>query len=126
MQHTDGSLGFEKVGIDGNGTFVEDGIISTVSGESFVLGVRDSEFGLFHDRASADVVNVFNPTTMEVTGTIDMSVANAVNDTAAVRYQDFIFRGTNEVFALSGSTTEALNPIYLSPRSTSQQVPLPI
>jgi len=99
LARTDGSPGFAKMGINGNGEFVEDGIISTISAESFVIAARDAEFGVFHDRADPDVVNTFNPTTMQVTGTIDMSIANAVVDTAAVRYQDFIFRGTNDIFA---------------------------
>lgn len=97
LARTDGSPGFEKLGVNGNREFVEDGIISTISGESFVIAARDSEFGLFHDRADPNIVNTFNPTTMEVTGSIDMTVANAVVD-APVRYQDFIFRGDNEVF----------------------------
>ncbi|MEM6804660.1 MAG: PKD domain-containing protein [Bacteroidota bacterium] len=99
LARTDGSPGFAKLGINGNGEFVEDGIISTVSAQSFVIAARDAEFGVFHDRADPDVVNTFNPTTMQVTGSIDMSLANAVVDTAAVRYQDFIFRGTTDIFA---------------------------
>lgn len=94
---TDGSAGFEKIGINGNQEFVQDGIISTVSSESFSLRVRDSEFGVFHDRNDPNVINTFNPTTMEVTGSIDMTLANEL-DSAAVRYQTYIFRGDNEMF----------------------------
>ncbi|MEM6763808.1 MAG: PKD domain-containing protein [Bacteroidota bacterium] len=95
---TDGSAGFVKIGVNGNGDFVEDGIIATVSDQSFSLRVRDSEFGVFHDRSDPNILNTFNPTTMDVTGSIDMTAANAIVDTAAVRYQTYIFRGDNEIF----------------------------
>jgi hypothetical protein len=97
MTRTDGSAGFAKISVDGNQQFVEDGIISTISNESFSLRVRDSQFGVFHDRNDPDVINTFNPTTMEVTGTIDMSGANDLIDDP-VRYQTYIFRGANEIF----------------------------
>ena len=97
LSRTDGSPGFEKLGVNGNNAFVEDGIISTVSGESFVIAARDKDFGVFHDRNDPNTVNTFNPTTMEVTGAIDMTIANAITE-APVRYQDFIFRGDNEIF----------------------------
>lgn len=99
MNRTDGSAGFAKMGVNGNGEIVEDGIISTLSSESFVIAVRDGEFGVFHDRNTPDAIVTFNPSTMEVTGSIDMTAANAHVDTAAVRYQDFIFRGTSDIFA---------------------------
>ncbi|MEL6835580.1 MAG: PKD domain-containing protein [Bacteroidota bacterium] len=98
MARPDGSAGFAKLGVNGNGEIVEDGIISTISDESFVIAVRDKDFGLFHDRNDPNVINTFNPTSMQVTGTIDMTVANAAHPDP-VRYQDFIFRGSNEVFA---------------------------
>ncbi|MEM6633623.1 MAG: PKD domain-containing protein, partial [Bacteroidota bacterium] len=98
LARTDGSPGFEKLGVNGNEEFVEDGIISTVSPNAFVIAARDAEFGVFHDRADPNTINTFNPTTMQVTGTIDMTVANAIADDP-VRYQDFIFRGDNEIFA---------------------------
>ncbi|MEM6633622.1 MAG: PKD domain-containing protein [Bacteroidota bacterium] len=98
LARTDGSPGFEKLGVNGNQEFVEDGIISTISPTSFVIAARDSEFGVFHDRADPNTINTFNPTTMQVTGTIDMTIANAIT-TDPVRYQDFIFRGDNEIFA---------------------------
>ena len=94
---TDGSAGFAKIGIDGNEAFVEDGIISTISAESFSMRVRDADFGVFHDRSDPNTLNTFNPTTMEVTGSIDMTMANALSPDP-VRYQTFIFRGDNEIF----------------------------
>ncbi|MEL6673061.1 MAG: PKD domain-containing protein [Bacteroidota bacterium] len=98
MTRTDGSSGFAKIGVNGNNEFVEDGIISTVSGESFSLRTRDADFGVFHDRNDPNKINTFNPTSMQVTGEIDMTAANALVDTAAVRYQTYIFRGDNEIF----------------------------
>jgi len=97
MTRTDGSAGFTKIGVNGNMEFVEDGIISTVSPESFSLRVKDAEFGVFHDRNDPNVLNTFNPTTMAVTGTIDMTAANALSPDP-VRYQTYIFRGDDEIF----------------------------
>ncbi len=97
MTRTDGSAGFEKVMVNGNQEFVEEGVISTISNGSFKISARDSEFGVFHDRNDPNVINTFNPSTMEVTGSIDMTLANAVSS-EPVRYQDFIFRGDNEIF----------------------------
>ena len=68
-----------------------------MNGESFVIASREKDFGVFHDRNDPNTVNTFNPTTMEVTGAIDMTIANAITE-APVRYQDFIFRGDNEIF----------------------------
>jgi|GEM_PF-2617379 len=97
MTRTDGSSGFAKIGVNGNQEFVEDGIIATVSNESFSLRVRDAEFGVFHDRNDPNAINTFNPTTMEVNGSIDMTLANDLT-ADPVRYQTFIFRGDNEIF----------------------------
>ncbi len=97
MTRTDGSSGFAKIGVNGNFEFVEDGIIATVSPESFSLRVRDTDFGVFHDRSDPNLINTFNPTTMEVTGSIDMTAANAIA-ADPVRYQTYIFRGDNEIF----------------------------
>lgn len=112
---TDGSAGFAKIGVNGKKEFVEDGIISTISAEAFSLRVRDSEFGVFHDRNDPNKINTFNPTTMAVTGEIDMTNANALVDTAAVRYQTYIFRGDNEIFV----------PTRLEAGGNVPNVPLP-
>lgn len=97
MARTDGSAGFSKIIVNQDQEFEEVGIISTVSPESFALRVRDNDFGIFHDRNNPDIANTFNPTTMEVTGEIDMSSANAITP-EPVRYQTFIFRGDNEIY----------------------------
>ncbi|MEM1327756.1 MAG: TonB-dependent receptor plug domain-containing protein [Bacteroidota bacterium] len=78
------------------GEIVEDSIIPTVDNGSFRLAIRDSEMGVFQDRATPDVITTFNPSTLEVKGTIDMS-EGFVPDDVDQRYQRFIFRG-NDVF----------------------------
>jgi len=97
LARTDGSAGLEKVAVNGLNEFVEDGIISTISSGSSTIGVRNSEFGVFHDRNDPNVVNIFNPKTMEVTGSIDMTAVSGVSPDP-VRYLDFIFAG-DKIFA---------------------------
>ena len=96
---TDGSSGFARTGINGNFEFIEDGNIATISDQSFQIKARNADVGVFHDRNDPDVVQTFNPTTMQVTGTLDMSQANAVVPDEPVRYQQFIFRSDDEFFA---------------------------
>lgn len=91
-QRTDGSPGVEKIAINGNNEFVEDGIFSTIGTTSSSVKVRDSEFGIFQDRNDPNSAVTFNPTTMEVTGSIDMSAASSTY-TDPIRYQYFLFQG---------------------------------
>ena len=98
MSRPDGSSGFAKIVVDDKGEFQEEGVLPTVDPTSFRIGVRDAEVGLFHDRATPDIITVYNPTTFEVTGTIDMDAGIDPFDTLEQRYQRFIFRG-DEVFS---------------------------
>ncbi|MEM6264655.1 MAG: hypothetical protein AAGI38_19240 [Bacteroidota bacterium] len=115
MTRTDGSAGFAKMVVDGNQNFIEESIIVPQGSESFSLRVRDSEFGVFHDRNNANQLRTFNPTTMEVTGTLDMS-----GDTLSVpqRYQTFIFRGTDEIYAPMRHETGGSYPDVATHRAT--------
>lgn len=113
---TDGSSGFAKTGIDGNKAIVEDGTIATISEGSFQIKARNKDVGVFHDRNSADFIQTFNPTTMDVTGALDMTQANAVVPDEPVRYQQFIFRNDDEFFApmrteAGGNITDLALPI---------------
>lgn len=120
MQRPNGQRGFAKMAVNGNQEFVEDGFISTTSEESFVMAVRDRNYGLFHDRNNPDVINIFDPSTMQVTGEIDMS---GDSQAVPVRYQKFIFRGTDEVFMpIRGETGETFPsmPVYRADLNTNR------
>ena len=113
---TDGSSGFAKTGINGNKAIVEDGIIATISEGSFQIKARNKDVGVFHDRNSADFIQTFNPTTMTVTGALDMTLANGVVPDQTVRYQQFIFRNDDEFLApmrteAGGNITDLAMPI---------------
>lgn len=97
MARTDESPGFAKMVVNADGEVVEEGIIPTIEGSSFRIQVRDSETGVFHDRATPNTISVFDPQTLQVTATIDMS-AGFVPDDVDQRYQRFVFRG-DDVFA---------------------------
>ncbi|MEM9000597.1 MAG: hypothetical protein AAGB24_10065 [Bacteroidota bacterium] len=110
MSRTDGEPGFVKIVVNEDGAFEEAGIISTASADGGQIGVRDSNFGVFHDLANSNVVNIFNPTTMEVLPTtLDMSNANAITD-EDVRYQDFAFRGDTEILTFMRTLTQGTLP----------------
>ncbi|GAA4822566.1 hypothetical protein GCM10023331_03640 [Algivirga pacifica] len=119
MTRPNGEAGFAKVGVDGDGNFVEDAFISTIGDNTFALRVRDENFGLFHDRNSPDFVSIFDPETMEVTGTLPMT-GSTLGDTVALRYQNFIFRGQDEFFSsIRGEAGESFPGIPFFAASTS-------
>ncbi|MEM7106751.1 MAG: hypothetical protein AAF519_00900 [Bacteroidota bacterium] len=92
----DGSGAFAKMGVNGNGELVEDGVLTLPSNDnSFLIKVVDETTGLLHDRGKPAEISVFNPATMQIDGTIDMS-AGMVPSTH--RYQTFVISG-DEVYA---------------------------
>lgn len=93
----DGSAGFARLMVNGNGEIVVDASASTSDATSFQIAVRDEDTGVFHDRGTPDRLTLFNPTTMAIEGTIDMSDAFVPVGTTP-RYQTLYFRG-DEVFA---------------------------
>lgn len=97
LPRPDGFPGFSKYIVGENGGLFEAGSIPTLNSGSFRIDARDSNFGVFQDRATSDNISVFNPTTMEVINGIDMT-EGFVPDDIAQRYQRFIFRG-DDVFA---------------------------
>jgi hypothetical protein len=121
MTRPDGSAGFSKYEVNGNGELIETGVIPTASSGSFRLAARDADVGVFHDRANPDQITVFNPTTMQITGTIDMTAAPVPGDIPQ-RYQKFYFRG-NDVFGFirgedgSGFTAFVVHQANLSSNS---------
>lgn len=88
--------GFAKYVVNEAGEITEDALIPVTDASSFRIAVRDEKTGVFHDRATPNSVTVFNPTTMQVTNTIDMSAGFVPGDIDQ-RYQGFYFRD-NDVF----------------------------
>ncbi|MEM1338363.1 MAG: PKD domain-containing protein [Bacteroidota bacterium] len=89
---TDGSNGYVKLGINGNGDIVEDGILPT-TGSGRWIRVRDAETGVFSDSNNPKNLPVFNPTTMEVTGNIDLSAAPVFTEFPMAFVQTAVIRG---------------------------------
>jgi len=93
----DGASGFSKMVVNSEGEIVEEGVIATADNSSFRIAIRDEQTGVFQDRATPDVITVFDPSTLEITGSINMS-QGFVPGKIPQRYQRFIFRG-DDVFA---------------------------
>ncbi len=111
LARPDESPGFAKMVVNSEGEVVEEGIIPTVEGSSFRIQVKDSETGVFQDRATPNTITVFNPETLEVTGTIDMSAGFVPGDVDQ-RYQRFVFRG-NDIFAPIRGNDGAIFPSFI-------------
>ncbi|MEM6642406.1 MAG: hypothetical protein AAF616_05465 [Bacteroidota bacterium] len=76
--------GLGKVAIDENGVAQEIAAIRTTGAATSVLVVSD-ELGYFHDRNEVDIT-IFNPSTMERTGAIDMSASFRVDGVESITY----------------------------------------
>lgn len=94
---TDRNGAFAKFVVNENGQLVEEAAISTADDDDVPITIKviDASTGLFHDRSNSTEISVFNPTTMELTGVIDMSAGTVP---APQRFDTFIIRG-DEVFA---------------------------
>ncbi len=112
LQRPDRSAGFSKMVVNSKGEIVEKGIIATVDESSFRIAVRDAETGVFQDRATPNIITVFNPTTLEVTGTIDMSDGKVPGDVDQ-RYQRFIFRGDDVFAPMRSNVGDLFSGFYL-------------
>ncbi|MEM9389501.1 MAG: hypothetical protein AAGA02_03450 [Bacteroidota bacterium] len=95
---TDGSNGYVKLAVNGNGEIVEDGILPT-TGPGRWLRVRDAETGVFSDSNNPANLPVFNPTTMQVTGNIDLSAAPVFTEFPMAFVQTAVIRG-DDVYAV--------------------------
>ena len=91
------ATGFSKYVVNENGELIEEGVLPTTSESSFTIAVRDAQTGVFHDLATPDEIRVFNPTTLEITGNIDMSAGFVPGDINQ-SYQRFLLRG-DDLFA---------------------------
>ncbi|MEM6722844.1 MAG: hypothetical protein AAF598_02340 [Bacteroidota bacterium] len=97
LPRPDQAAGFSKYVVDADGDLEEAGVLPTVSQGSFRIQARDADLGVYHDRATPNTVTVFNPTTLEIRSTIDMSAGPVPGDIDQ-RYQRFVFRG-DEIYA---------------------------
>ncbi|RNC83444.1 MAG: hypothetical protein ED556_12875 [Winogradskyella sp.] len=113
LQRPDGFPGFSKYIVGENGGLFEAGSIPTLGSSSFRIDAKDSDFGVYQDRATSDNITVFNPTTLEVLGTIDMTQGEVPGDLAQ-RYQRFIFRGDDLFAPIRGNQNgEAFNTLVV-------------
>ncbi|NLR92285.1 hypothetical protein [Flammeovirga agarivorans] len=97
LPRPDGAAGFARVIVNNDGEFEVAGEIPTIDGGSFRLAVKDETIGVYQDRATPNAITVFDPSTLETLGTIDMSEGIKPMDLDN-RYQRFVFRG-DDVFA---------------------------
>ncbi|MEM8937726.1 MAG: hypothetical protein AAGC64_00095 [Bacteroidota bacterium] len=102
LPQPDNSLGFAKFVVGENGQFFEVGSALALDAGSFRIDVKDSDLGVFQDRSTPDNITVFDPKTMDIIGSIDMTDAfipdDADGNSQDQRYQRFIFRG-DDVYA---------------------------
>jgi hypothetical protein len=97
LTRPDGAAGFSKYVVNADGELEEEGTIVTADAGSFRIAARNSNSGVFQDRATPNIITTFDPTTFQVTGSIDMSAGFVPGDVDQ-RYQRFVFRG-DDVFA---------------------------
>jgi hypothetical protein len=81
---------FSKLVVNSSGEIVIEAEFP-VGANPFQIKVKDASIGVFQDRATPSTIGTFNPVTMEITGSIDMSAALLPNDLPP-RYQAFYFR----------------------------------
>lgn len=67
--------GFSKMVVNGNGEIIQEGTIPTTGKDAFMVRIRDSNTGVFVDPNDFSEVNIFNPQTLQLRGSIDLSAA---------------------------------------------------
>ncbi|MEL6822625.1 MAG: hypothetical protein AAFP70_12750, partial [Calditrichota bacterium] len=82
---------FSKVVVNADGEVVVESGFTVGTDAPFQIAIRDSAFGVFHDRSTSQVIGTFDPRTMTKTGNIDMG-AGQLPGTGASRYQSFYFK----------------------------------
>ena len=100
VRRPDRASGFSKMVVNAGGEVVEEGIIPTLDDNSFAMAIRDSETGVFQDLNTPKIITVFNPKTLDIITTINMSEGTNPEGVAP-GYQRLIFRG-DDVFAPIG------------------------
>lgn len=97
--------GFAKYVVNADGEVVEEALIPVTDAGSFRIAVKDGDTGVFHDLATPNSVTVFNPTTMQITTTIDMSAGFVPGDIDQ-RYNSIYFRGDDVFMPIRGIDAE--------------------
>lgn len=92
-----GGPGFSKYVINADGEIELEGNISAIGEGTARLAIRDSQLGVFQDVSTPNIISVFNPETLQITGQIDMTDAFVPDDEQPF-YQSFYFRG-DDLFA---------------------------
>lgn len=113
LTRTDKASGFAKMYVNEQGEIVEEKVIPTVDEGSFRIAVKDAETGVFQDRATPNLITIFNPSTLTIEGTIDMSAGIDPIDSLEQRYQRFVFRGDDVFAPIRANSGETFSGFYL-------------
>lgn len=121
MARVDGAAGFSKIVVNDAGEVVEEGIIPTVDEGSFRIKIKDANTGIFQDRNTPNLISVFDPTDLTITGTIDMSAGFSP---APQRYQSFFFRDDLVFAPIRGEQGEVFDStiVHIADLSTGEYV----
>ncbi|NBC83651.1 MAG: hypothetical protein GVY19_09735 [Bacteroidetes bacterium] len=98
----DGTFGMSQLAVDQDGKLYEKGYIPTTDWISRFT-IKDENTGVFHGNAELNEFVIFDATTMEITGSIDISGAVEPNAPEESRYQDLVLRG-DDVFGIARPT----------------------
>ncbi len=114
LSKPDGSNGFAKMAVNQDGEVVEIGDIdiSGDGGAGRALAIRDANLGVYSDPNDAATLVVFNPATLEVTGTIDLS-AGSIPGNISRRYDRLLFRGDNVFAPVRGLNAESFSELIV-------------
>jgi hypothetical protein len=95
----DGSFGISQLAVNQAGEVYEKAFIPTTDFVSR-LGIRDENTAVFQEVSSLNTLAIYDPTTMEVTGNIDVSAAPEPVEDEESRYMRLLFRG-DDVFCVA-------------------------
>lgn len=114
-QQVNAENGFSKMGVDGNGVIVEEGVLPTTGANAFVLRIRDSNTGVFIDPNDLTQVRVFDPQTLSVTGNIDLSGAALFDERQApeLGVSSAVIRNDDVFVSYAGGTGPLLDNFTL-------------
>lgn len=112
LSKPDGSNGFSKMVVNQDGELVEIGDIDISSNRVGTMAIRDARLGIYSDPNDAATLVVFNPATLEATGTIDLS-AGSIPGNISRRYDRLLFRGDNIFAPVRGLNGESFSELIV-------------
>ncbi|MEM6263386.1 MAG: hypothetical protein AAGI38_12815 [Bacteroidota bacterium] len=106
-----GDEGYSQVKFNLEGEAFESEFLPTLAFAGFV-GMQNSETGFYGD-GSTENINIFNPTTMQNTGVIDMTSAYRVPNWTSVTWETYVVRG-NDLFVWTRPAIAGSGSFYAS------------